>query len=57
MSDLLWLIRRSLPDLPLEADAQEVCLSPETRWLDVEAFRQAAGMSQLDDWLRALALY
>lgn len=57
LSDLLWLLRKSLPDLPLEADAQEICLPREARWLDVEAFRHTAGSSDPDDWHQALALY
>jgi DNA-binding SARP family transcriptional activator len=57
LSDLLWLLRRSLPELPLETSIQEVYLSPEIRWLDVEAFRQAAAQPNLCDWLEALSLY
>lgn len=57
LSDLLWLLRRSLSDLPLHVGPQEVYLPPDARWLDVEAFRQAAGRPDLSDWLEALALY
>jgi DNA-binding SARP family transcriptional activator len=57
LSHLLWLLRRSLPDLPLETSTQEVYLPPETRWLDVEAFRQAAARDDLGSWLEAMALY
>jgi DNA-binding SARP family transcriptional activator len=57
LSDLLWLLRRSLPQLPLETSAQEVCLPLESRWLDAEAFQQSAARETLDDWLAALALY
>ncbi len=53
----LWLLRRSLPGLPLETTVQEVYLSSQARWLDVEAFRQAAARPDLNDWLDALALY
>jgi tetratricopeptide (TPR) repeat protein len=56
LSHLLWLLRRSLPELPLEASAQAVCLPPETRWLDVEAFWQTAVRPALRDWLKAPAL-
>ena len=42
LSDRLWLLRRSLPELPLETNVQEVYLPSKARWLDVEAFRQAA---------------
>ena len=42
LSDRLWLLRRSLPELPLETTVQEVYLPSKARWLDVEAFRQAA---------------
>ncbi len=57
MSDLLWLLRQSVPGLPLESSAHEVFLPPESRWLDVEAFSQASVGESLSDWLRALALY
>ena len=32
-------------------------LPPAARWLDEEAFRQAAAQPDLDNWLAALALY
>lgn len=57
LSDLLWLLRRSLPQLSLETNAQEVYLPPETRWLDVEAFQKALARDGLGAWLEALALY
>ncbi len=57
LSDALWLLRRALPDLPLEVNAQEVFLPPESRWLDVEAFVQAADGDDVDRWLEALVLY
>lgn len=57
LSHLLWLLRRSLPDLPLAASPQQVCLPPEARWLDVEAFQQAAAGDDLQAWMQALALY
>lgn len=57
LSHLLWLLRQWLPALPLETNAQSVCLPPETRWLDVEAFREAAARDDLQGWLEAMALY
>ena len=36
LSDLLWLLRRSLSDLPLHVGPQEVYLPPDARWLDVD---------------------
>jgi DNA-binding SARP family transcriptional activator len=57
LSHHLWLLRRALPDLPLQSSSQEVCLPPEARWLDVEAFRQAARREDLQRWQAALALY
>ncbi len=57
LSDYLWLLRRALPQLPLEASAQEVYLAAATRWLDVDAFRHAAAQPGLHDWLAALTLY
>jgi len=57
LSDLLWLLRRALPELPLETGAQEVFLPPESRWLDVEAFREAAAAETVTRQLEALALY
>lgn len=57
LSDLLWLLRRALPDLPLEASAQEIFLPSESRWLDVEAFSQSAHEENLSGWRQALTLY
>ncbi|MBN1537946.1 MAG: tetratricopeptide repeat protein [Anaerolineales bacterium] len=57
LSDLLWLLRRSLPDLRLETNSQELFLPPNARWLDVEAFREAAAEDNLDVWLEAITLY
>ncbi|MBN2003454.1 MAG: hypothetical protein JXA21_08875 [Anaerolineae bacterium] len=57
LSDLLWLLRRALPELPLETTAQEVFLPPESRRLDVEAFREAAATKDVARWQAALALY
>ena len=57
LSDLVYLLRRSLPDLLLETSAQEVGLPVEGRWLDVEAFAEAVAHERLEDWLAALALY
>jgi DNA-binding SARP family transcriptional activator len=57
LSDHLWLLRRALPELPLEVSAQAVYLPPKARWLDVESFRQATAQPDLPDWLEALALY
>lgn len=57
LSDMLWLLRQALPDLPLETNAQEIFLPPESRWLDVEVFIQAANSNDVEHWLKALALY
>ena len=57
LSDLLWLLRRALPELPLDASAQRVCLPRKARWLDVESFRQAAGGEDVASWVEGLALY
>ena len=57
LSDLLWLLRRSLPDLSLESRPHELHLPHESRWLDVEAFRAAASGPRPKDWLHACALY
>jgi len=57
LSDLLWLLRRAIPDLPVVSDAQQVFLPADVRWLDVEAFRRGAASDDLQNWLQALALY
>ena len=57
LSDLLWLLRRSLTGLPLVADATWIEIPAEARWLDVEAFRQAAARPDLEKWETALDLY
>ena len=57
LSDLVWLLRRAVPGLPLVSDAEEIGLPAEVRWLDVEAFRQSAAGADLVEWQAALALY
>ncbi len=57
LSHLLWQLRRWLPELPLETTSETLHLLPETLWLDIQAFRQAAAASELADWLAALSLY
>ncbi len=57
LSDRLWLLRRSLPDLPLAAGAEWIEIPAQSRWLDVEAFRRGAAGTDLAGWQAALALY
>ncbi len=57
LSDLLWLLRRSLPTLPLVVTRQSVAIPSSSRWLDVEAFRQGAAADDLAEWQVALDLY
>ncbi len=57
LSHLLWELRRWLPALPLEATSQTLQLSPESVWLDVSAFREAAASDDPESWFHALALY
>lgn len=57
LSDLLWWLRRALPGLALEIDAQTIELPANARRLDVDEFRAAAAGPDLRDWQAALALY
>ncbi len=57
LSDHTWLLRDTLPDLPLVATSEWIEIPIERRWLDVEAFRQMAAGPDLADWQEALALY
>jgi DNA-binding SARP family transcriptional activator len=57
LSDRLWVLRDTLPRLPLEASSERLKIPVEQRWLDVEAFRQLAKSDDLADWRAALALY
>jgi DNA-binding SARP family transcriptional activator len=57
LSDLLYLLRKTWPDLPLEARSDSLGLDRDARWLDVEAFKTAASQDDLESWLQALALY
>ena len=57
LSDALWLLRRSLPGLPLQANADALEIPAPSRWLDVEAFTQQAAGNDLAAWLEALRLY
>ena len=57
ISDLLWLLRKALPDLPLDSADGCVHLPEEARWLDVEVFREACRSSDPDDWREAIELF
>ena len=57
LSDRLWLLRRTLPDLPLLVNAGGIEIPAPGRWLDVDAFGQNAATSDLAGWQAALALY
>ena len=57
LRDLLYLLKRSLPDLDLVIQRQHIHLLPTSRWLDVEAFQKAATGVTIDDWLEATRLY
>ena len=57
LSDRLWLLRRSLPDLPLATGAEWIEIPAQSRWLDVEAFKQRVAGTDLAGWQAALALY
>ncbi|MEA3397588.1 MAG: BTAD domain-containing putative transcriptional regulator, partial [Chloroflexota bacterium] len=57
LSDRLWLLRRSLPDLPLAAGAEWIEMPAQSRWLDVDAFKLEAAGTDLAGWQAALALY
>lgn len=57
LSDQLYLLRKSLPVLPLVLTGEMATLPVESRWLDVEAFHRAAATDRPDDWFEALDLY
>ncbi len=57
LSDLLWLLRRALPDLPLDVTADSISLTVAARWLDVEAFQRLIAGPTPAEWLEALNLY
>ncbi len=46
LSDLLWLVRNTLPGIPIAASALEVGIPKETRWLDVEHFLDLTGQAK-----------
>jgi DNA-binding SARP family transcriptional activator len=57
LNDYLWALRRSLPDLPLESSKHEVSISQSERWVDVEEFKQLAGLSDISNLEKAIDLY
>jgi DNA-binding SARP family transcriptional activator len=57
ISDLLWLLRRVLPDIPIETSDQFIYLPAEARWLDVESFEAAQKTSDPSAWRQAIELY
>ena len=57
LSDLLWVVRKALPDLPLQTSNKDVLLPADARWLDVEAFQKYAAQDDPPNWLAAINLY
>lgn len=57
LSDLLWLLRRALPQLSLEVTSHAIAATVADRWLDVEAFRGLSGGNTPAEWQEALDLY
>ncbi len=56
LSDLLWLLRKSLPGLPIVSSAEEIALPLESRWLDVEQFLAHIENGQAKNRLEACQL-
>ena len=57
LSDHLWLLKQSLPALPLEREAGHLYLPRAGRRLDTERFAALAAGNSLAGWQEALALY
>lgn len=57
LSDLIYLLRKSIPGLPIVASNDLVFLPVESRWLDVEEFKQAEEEKNQDSWVKAINLY
>lgn len=58
VSDLLWILRHELPALPIQITTKELFLPPQSRWLDVELFRQKTNaVEDLNSWQEAINLY
>jgi DNA-binding SARP family transcriptional activator len=57
LSDVLYLLRKSLSGLEIEQSRNSIHLPVEKRWLDVEIFEEAVVQSDLESWLGALRLY
>ncbi len=57
ISDLLWLLRKALPELPIEADKDSIYLPADLRRVDVEAFRAEAQSKDPAAWETAIARY
>jgi|GEM_PF-3641358 len=57
LNSTLWLLRRGLPELPLQVDDETVHLQREARWLDVEELRGNVASESLAARRAALDLY
>ena len=57
LSDLLYQLRKALPDTQIIVDREHVYLDVATRWLDVDIFRASLKATQIERWAEAVSLY
>ena len=57
LSDLLYQLRKALPDVQIFADREHVTLDTEQRWLDVDVFRACLKSSRSERWAEGVRLY
>ena len=57
LSDLLYQLRKALPDAGIVAERDQVYLGVETRWLDVDVFRACLKSSRSERWTEGVRLY
>ena len=57
LSDLLYQLRKALPEAQITVDRDHISLDVATRWLDVDVFRACLQATQTERWEEGVSLY
>lgn len=57
LSDLLYQLRKALPDAQISADRDYISLDVARRWLDVDIFRACLKSGEVERWAEGVTLY
>ena len=57
LSDLLYQLRKAVPEAPILASREQVALEVSQRWLEVDLFRACLDSPRSERWTEAVRLY